>query len=175
MVLVERIRGADRYLGAGTGVGGIVSTDEMSEMREKIEDLRALLREARQKPPPVSRRLDHLIQVAESIDRRLENIETRVMLPPSEDPRNRVAKRLVLPVAEVAELLGVSVRTLRSQVAAGKIPTVKIGKRVGILAKDLDRYITECRRGDDAAWRRYQSRKHPRMDGTWTQDLLSGR
>ena len=147
---------------------------ELRELKDELDELREKLRKARRHPPPLSRRLDHLIQVAESIDRRLENIETRVMLPPSEDPRSRRAKRLVLPLAEVAELLGVSVRTLRTQVSIGMIPTVKIGKRVGILAKDLDRYITECRRGDDAYWRRYKSRKHPRMDGTWTQDLLRG-
>jgi len=43
-----------------------------------------------------------------------------------------------------------------------------------VLAKDLDRYITECRRGDDAFWRRSKSRKHPTMDGTWAQDVLRG-
>ncbi len=143
------------------------------ELRTAFEDVLSQLRAARRHPPPVSRRLDHLIQVAESIDRRLENIETRISLEPSEDPRNRKGRRLVLQLPEAAELLGVSTRTLRTQLAAGKIPTVRIGRRVGVLVKDLDRFIAENRRDGRAEWRRYKARKHPKMDGTWAYDLLN--
>lgn len=54
-------------------------------------------------------------------------------------------KRRLLPPAEVAETLGVSVRTLYAWRYAGEgPPALKLGKYVRYDADDLDRWLKEC-------------------------------
>lgn len=58
----------------------------------------------------------------------------------------RRSERL-LPLPEAAARLSVSLRTLRSLVAAGKIPVIAVSaRRKAIDPADLDRFIDEQRR-----------------------------
>lgn len=56
-------------------------------------------------------------------------------------PRPPVAQRLTLSVDEAAGLLGVAPRTLRSMIAAGTFPTLRIGRRVLVPRAGLDAWI----------------------------------
>jgi excisionase family DNA binding protein len=51
------------------------------------------------------------------------------------------ATRLLVTVQEAAELLHVSVRYVRSLMARGKIPVVRLGRRTLIRRSDLDALI----------------------------------
>ncbi len=55
-------------------------------------------------------------------------------------PRNRL-----LDVSDAAELLGITVRHVRRLIYERRIPYVKIGSRVRIDPRDLDRFVDEHR------------------------------
>jgi len=58
----------------------------------------------------------------------------------------RRSERL-LPLPEAAARLSISLRTLRSLIAAGKIPVIEVSaRRKAIDPADLDRFIDEQRR-----------------------------
>ena len=51
----------------------------------------------------------------------------------------------MLGIDAVAELLGVSTKTIRRQIKAGKLPVIRIGTAVRITADDLQRFIADAR------------------------------
>ena len=53
-------------------------------------------------------------------------------------------------VAEVAEALGVSPRTVRRMIDAGELPAIKVRAQTRVLASDLARYIAAQRRAAGA-------------------------
>ena len=60
----------------------------------------------------------------------------------------------LLTVAQAAEALALSERSIRSLIAAGSLPIVRVGARgVRVHPEDLRRFIEE-RRGARGAWRR---------------------
>jgi excisionase family DNA binding protein len=62
-----------------------------------------------------------------------------------QEPRPDREPRLLLSYPEAARALGVSERTLRSQVYRGTLPAVKIGSRRLIALADLERFVAALR------------------------------
>jgi len=56
-----------------------------------------------------------------------------------------MSDRLLLSQAEAADALGVSPKTLRDQVKAGKLRFIQIGKRRKFCRQDLDEFISNGR------------------------------
>ena len=55
--------------------------------------------------------------------------------------------RLLVGIKEAAGTLGISHWTLREYVRAGKVPHVRIGRRVLVEPAELERMVAEGRRG----------------------------
>ncbi len=68
--------------------------------------------------------------------------------PASEQHRN--GGRRLLTLAEAAELLGLSVASIRRLVWAGKLPVVRLTRRIQIDTRDLERLIQHTK--DRSAW-----------------------
>jgi excisionase family DNA binding protein len=58
--------------------------------------------------------------------------------------------RRLLTLAETAELLGLSVTSIRRLVWAGKLPAVRLTRRIQIDTRDLDRFVEQAK--DRTAW-----------------------
>jgi hypothetical protein len=54
-------------------------------------------------------------------------------------------KRRLYKVEESAVYMGRSLEAMQHMIAAGKIPTVRIDRRVALDVKDLDRLIEDCK------------------------------
>ena len=67
---------------------------------------------------------------------------------------------------EAADAIGVSVRTLRNYLRAGRIPFVKIKRRVYIWDQNLKQYIRGAR-----STRRYDKIEPPKFDAPTFEDL----
>jgi len=67
--------------------------------------------------------------------------------PPTESPP---LPRRAFRLAEVASMLGVSVKTLRRAVESGDLPHFRVGATILIDAEDLDGYIKSRKRGRGA-------------------------
>lgn len=52
-------------------------------------------------------------------------------------------ERLALSIAEVAEALGVSLSTLKREVARGELRVTRIGRRVVVRVGELDAYLNK--------------------------------
>lgn len=52
---------------------------------------------------------------------------------------------MILTIDQAAESIGVSSKTLRREIAAGRLPVVKIRKCLRIAPADLKDYIDQCR------------------------------
>ena len=51
----------------------------------------------------------------------------------------------LLPLAEAAEVLGCSMKTLRRRIAAGELPVIRDGRLVRVHPTDLARYVAARR------------------------------
>ena len=74
---------------------------------------------------------------------------TRTKLPAPVEPGPRSAPALpaapLLPAAEVAGRLGVSLRHVRRLIAGGRLPVHRLGRTVRISEPDLLRFLRSCR------------------------------
>ena len=62
----------------------------------------------------------------------------------------KTAKRLAYLVVDVAGVLGVSEPTVRGMIARGEIPSRRIGRRILVLAEELESYLKSLHRaGED--------------------------
>lgn len=62
-------------------------------------------------------------------------------MPLKTDP----ARMRLLTLPDAAELLGLSLKTLRRRVAAGDLPVIRDGRLVRVHPNDLERYIAARR------------------------------
>ena len=67
---------------------------------------------------------------------------TRAKLPAPIEPRAPAAP--LLPAAEVAGRLGVSLRHVRRLIAGGRLPVHRLGRAVRISEPDLQRFLSSC-------------------------------
>jgi hypothetical protein len=96
------------------------------------------------KIPPVSRRLDYVLQALEDICKKLDQAnETLAVL--KEKTFESLAPRALLSVKQAAARLGVGPGTMRS-LAGREIAYVKIGSRTSFAPEDIDRFIARNRR-----------------------------
>jgi len=58
---------------------------------------------------------------------------------------NDVALPRLLKLHDVAEILGVSPKTLRRRIDAGELPVIRDGRIVRVHPRDLERYISARR------------------------------
>jgi hypothetical protein len=124
------------------------------------------------KIPPVSRRLDYVLQALEDVCKKLDKIsDTLVAL--QEKTLESLGPRPLLNVKQAAAALGVGVHTMRA-LAGIEITYVKIGRRIAFSPEDLDRFVALNRRdwgssrwlgkgrrrygGDEAADQKYLER-----------------
>lgn len=146
------------------------------------------------KIPPVSRRLDYVLQALEDVCKKLDKIsDTLVAL--QQKTLDSLGPRPLLSVKEAAAALGVGVHTMRA-LAGSEITYVKIGHRISFSPEDIDRFIARNRRdwgssrwlgkgrrrygGDEAADQKYLERisrpdpseKMPPLDDDFTAALV---
>lgn len=95
------------------------------------------------KIPPVSRRLDYVLQALEDICTRLDKIHD--VLAATQRAPDRAGTPAMLTLKQAAEALSISQRTMRS-LAGREIAYVKIGRRTSFMREDLDRFIARNRR-----------------------------
>jgi excisionase family DNA binding protein len=72
---------------------------------------------------------------------------------PAPSPRPRPSprpNRRLLNLAEAAELLGMSAASVRRLVWAGKLPVVRLTRRIQIDVRDLERLLEQAK--DRSAW-----------------------
>lgn len=61
---------------------------------------------------------------------------------PATAPTTRTTVRRLIPLAEAAEILAVSVKTVRRYVAAGELDAVRLGRRtIRVKSESIDRLI----------------------------------
>lgn len=99
------------------------------------------------KIPPVSRRLDYVLQALEDICKKLDKISD-TLVAVEKKTLESLGPRPLLSIKQAAAALGVSDRTLRA-LAGGEIAYVKIRRRVAFSPEDLDRFVARNRRDRD--------------------------
>lgn len=96
------------------------------------------------KIPPVSRRLDYVLQALEDICKKLDKVsDTLVAL--QQKTLESLGPRALLSVKQAAASLGVGVHTMRA-LAGREIAYVKIGRRLSFAPDDLARFVAQNRR-----------------------------
>jgi len=66
-------------------------------------------------------------------------------VPEPERPQESRQPRRLLPIQQVAEVLGVSRASVRRLLAAGQLPVVQFNRRLLVDAKDLDAFIERAK------------------------------
>jgi excisionase family DNA binding protein len=66
-------------------------------------------------------------------------------VPEPERPQQSRPPRRLLPIQQVAEVLGVSRASVRRLLAAGQLPVVQFNRRLLVDAKDLDAFIERAK------------------------------
>ena len=147
------------------------------------------------KIPPVSRRLDYVLQALEDVCKKLDKIsDTLVAL--QQKTLESLGPRALLSMKQAAAALGVGVHTMRA-LAGSEITYVKIGRRIAFSPEDLDRFVARNRRdwgssrwlgkgrrrwgGDEAADQKYLERisrpdpseKMPPLDKDFEEALVA--
>lgn len=112
------------------------------------------------KMPPVSRRLDYVLQALEDMCAKLDTITQRLdhlSIGQSGQP----GLRALMNRKDAAAALGVSEATVSNLVATGELACVKVGSRVTFTPMDLDRFIAANRRDwGSSRWRGKGRRRH---------------
>ena len=69
------------------------------------------------------------------------------MMPDQDSRRTATPRRPLLPLPVAAIYLSLGLRTLKTLIAAGKIPVVRVSpRRIAIDPRDLDAYVDQQRR-----------------------------
>jgi hypothetical protein len=111
--------------------------------------------------PPVSRRLDYVLQALEDVCKKLDKISD-TLVAMNEKTLKSLGPRPLLSLKEAAAALGVGVGTMRA-LAGSEITYVKIGHRTSFSPEDIgsSRWLGKGRRrygGDEAADQKYMER-----------------
>ena len=61
------------------------------------------------------------------------------------EQRGQLLSRRLLVLAEAARLLGLSVASTRRLIAAGKLPAVRLTRRIHVEARDVERLIEQSK------------------------------
>lgn len=102
--------------------------------------LRGWLRHAGPAPPGLLREVEAL---AAFVTRRAEACHAVTMVDATTEARQVPEQRELLSTDEVAEVLGVSARTVKRRIADGSLASVKHGGLRQVRRGDLDRYIDQ--------------------------------
>jgi excisionase family DNA binding protein len=72
----------------------------------------------------------------------------RTLAPSEQERKGTTVDKLLLTVAEAAELLGIGRSHAYAFVMKGELPSVKLGKSRRVSAADLDAFVARLRSGE---------------------------